>query len=359
VKSIWRCFTIGVVSLTFWTCLSPGPRAQDLPSRMQHYLNSQVIENRFSGTVIVAHAGEVLINAHFGTSLTVDAAPNKAQDRIPVGSIEEQFIAGAILQLEKAGKLQLDTPICDFIPDCSADWSKIHLLHLLSHSSGLPSLESNPRCDENPSPLVSPEMLASFSRKPLLSKPGDKFNDNKLDYVVLRLAIEKISGQSIREYLEQNIFHPLKLKQTGYSVPVPRQNPPESGLREDCQQREYSTAPLSSHFIAGELFSNADDLYRWERALFTEEVLPKNLRDQMLVPYIDGYGFGWKIIKEFDRKVALQSDASEASSVSIRNYPDDDTCIIVVSGIKNVSSATVSHDLGSILFGKHYPSTED
>jgi hypothetical protein len=73
----------------------------------------------------------------------------------------------------------------------------------------------------------------------------------------------------------------------------------------------------------------------------------------MYTPYIEGHGFGCKILKEFDRKVAIQNNESDSSSVSIRVYPDDDTCIIVVSRVHQAAASGLSHEVGALLFGKH------
>jgi CubicO group peptidase (beta-lactamase class C family) len=343
------------VFLAFWTCLVPCPRAQELPSRIERYLNAQVLENDFSGTVLVAHGDEVLINKSFAPPSALGSKFSEAQNRFPVGSIAEQFIAAAILQLEVVGQVRLDRPICDYISNCSSEWKQIHILNLLTHSSGLPSLEGIPPCIEDAaSQSNSSAMIAMLSRKSLLFKPGSKFNGNKLDYFFLSLAIEKVSGQSTSVYLKEHIFHPLKLAQTGYLVPPPQQNPAGSKRQEACPQGEHPANPMPS-FFTEELYTTTDDLYRWDQILTAEKFLPKNSLDQMFTPYIEGHGFGWKIIKEFDRKVALQNNEFDSVSVSIRRYPDDATCVIVVSHIHNVSASVLSHDLGAILFGKHYP----
>jgi CubicO group peptidase (beta-lactamase class C family) len=346
-----------ITCLVFGTYFAPCPRAQNLSSRIERYLNAQVLENGFSGTVLVAQGDAVLINKSFAPPSALGSKFSQAQNRFPVGSIAEQFIAAAILQLEVAGQVGLDSPICDYISDCPSEWKQIHILHLLTHSSGLPSLEGIAPCVEHAaSQSDSSAVIPTLSKKSLLFKPGNKFNGNKLDYFFLSLAIEKVSGQSTSVYLEEHIFHPLKLAQTGYLVPVPEHNSTGIKRQEGCPQGEHPANPMPP-FFAEELYTTADDLYRWDRALTAEQFLPKNSLDQMFTPYIEGHGFGWKIIKEFNRKLALQNTEFDSASVSIRRYPDDATCIIVVSHIHNVPASVLSHDLGAVLFGKHYPTS--
>src|SRR5882762_3368295 len=103
-----------IVFLAFWTYLAPCSRAQELPSRIERYLNTQVRENGFSGAVLVAHGDEVLINKSFAPPSALGNKFNQALERFPVGSVAEQFIAAAILELQVAGQVRLDSPICDY-----------------------------------------------------------------------------------------------------------------------------------------------------------------------------------------------------------------------------------------------------
>jgi CubicO group peptidase (beta-lactamase class C family) len=338
-----------ITFLAFWAYLTSSLSAQELPLRIERYLNTQVAESGFDGTVLVADGDEVLINKSFMSANAPDSKISRAQDKFPVGSIAEQFIAAAILQLELAGRVRLDSSICDYISDCPGSWKPIHILHLLTHSSGLPSLQEGSPCVQR-ADLKPRAIMAMLSARPLLFEPGNRFNLNSLDYFFLSAVIEKISGQSTSKYLDQQIFHPLKLAQTGYSLPASQPKVAEAQTPAGCRQGELAANLVS--FFSGELYSSTGDLYRWNQALATEKFLPANSLNQMYAPYIDGYGFGVKILKEFDRKVAVQNNESDSNSVSIRMYPDDDTCVIVVSRVHGVAASGLSHGLGALLFPK-------
>jgi CubicO group peptidase (beta-lactamase class C family) len=342
-----------IIAFAMFAYLTPCPSAQELPARIERYLNSQVLENDFSGAVLVAHGGEVFVDRNFVPPSVPGSKFSQVQYKFQTGSITEQFIAGAILQLELAGRVTLDSSICEYLSGCPSEWKQIHILHLLTHSSGLPSLEGVPSCvKDSVSQFNSSAMIAMLSERSLLFEPGNKFNANRWDYFLLSLAIEKISGESTAAYLKEHIFRPLKLARTGNLDHVPEQNPLKIKGQVACPHGEHATNPS---FMMEQLYTTTGDLYRWERALTTGKLLPKNSLDQMFTPQIEGHGFGWKILKEFDRKVALQNNELEPTSVSIRVYPDDDTYIIVVSRSTGFSSSAISHDLGAILFGKHYP----
>jgi hypothetical protein len=74
----------------------------------------------------------------------------------------------------------------------------------------------------------------------------------------------------------------------------------------------------------------------------------------MFTPYRDGYGFGWKILKEFQREALMSAGRINGFSASIRRYPDDDACVIVLGNLENIDAEKISHDLGGLLFGVHY-----
>jgi CubicO group peptidase (beta-lactamase class C family) len=110
---------------------------------------------------------------------------------------------------------------------------------------------------------------------------------------------------------------------------------------------------MSIPFSAGGLYSTVEDLYRWDRALYTEKLISKKSLNQMFTPYRDGYGFGWRILKEFQRKVLMHAGRINGFSAAIRRYPDDDACVIVLGNVEDIDTEKISHDLGAILFDVH------
>ena len=336
--------------LAFWTILSLFPQSPELSSRIEQYLVSQNHENGFSGEVLVTKGNELFIKRKLEAPASLSGEVSPAEGRFPAGSIAEQFIAAAILQLELAGQVRLGSSICDYISDCPGEWKQIQIQHLLTHSSGLPSLHGVSPCVER-APSEPSAVIAMLSGKPLHFEPGNRFDLNSLDYFFLSAVIEKISGQSTSEYLEQHIFHPLNLAQTGYWVSASQQKVRGTQTETGCTQGELPANPAHSPF-SGELYTSIDDLNRWLHVLLTDKFLPKNSLNQMYTPYIEGHAFGWKILKEFDRRVAVQNNESDSNSVSIRIYPDDETCIIVVSRAHEVAASGLSHELGALLFAK-------
>lgn len=322
---------LGRTSVIFFllaVCVSPNAFAQKQPvmSGIEHYLDIQAREKGFSGDVLVATGDNKLLKKSFYDASKDRNNESERERTFPAESITEQFLAAAILQLESSGQVHLDDPICAYLPNCPREWTDIRVLQLLSHSSGLPEIpDFSPSIAKPASASDSSSIILSLSRSPLLFKPGARYNPNKLDYFLVALLIEKLSGQSTGEYLRQNIFLPLQLTHTGYST--------------------------------HEMFTNVGDLYLWDKALMSGQLLSKSSAEKMFTPYIEGHGFGGKVVKEFNRMVFVQNDKFGLASISSRIYPDDLTCILVVSRTQSEQATSVSHDLGAILFSKNYPPT--
>jgi len=110
----------------------------------------------------------------------------------------------------------------------------------------------------------------------------------------------------------------------------------------------------SLFYTAGGLYSTVEDLYLWDRGLASDKLASQKSLQQMFTPYRDGYGFGWMIRKELDRRLVTQGGGLRLYSISILRYPDDDACVVVLSKSETTDAARVGKDLAAILFGKDY-----
>jgi CubicO group peptidase (beta-lactamase class C family) len=125
--------------------------------------------------------------------------------------------AASILLLEDRGKLKTDDPIKKYMPDAPAAWDKITIFNLLTHTSGIPSFTGFPDYRTSEATPTTPEQLvARFRDKPLEFQPGEKWNYSNSGYVLLGYLIEKISGQSYKAFVQENIFKPLGMNDSGY-----------------------------------------------------------------------------------------------------------------------------------------------
>ena len=119
--------------------------------------------------------------------------------------------------LEERGKLKVDDPIKKYMPDAPAAWEAITLKHLLTHTAGIPNVTSLPDFEKRKVHAANvQETIGWFRDKPLEFAPGEKMAYSNSGYLVLGFVIEKVSGQSYAQFVQDNIFTPLGMKDSGY-----------------------------------------------------------------------------------------------------------------------------------------------
>src|SRR5262249_49779389 len=142
---------------------------------------------------------------------------NTPDTKFRLGSITKQFTSMSIMMLEERGKLSVQDPICKYVSPCPDAWAPVTIHHLLTHTSGIPSYTSMPSYMEGMTlPVSHEQMVARFRDKPLEFAPGSKFVYDNSGYYLLGMIIEKVSGISYEQFLQENIFSVVGMKDTGY-----------------------------------------------------------------------------------------------------------------------------------------------
>jgi CubicO group peptidase (beta-lactamase class C family) len=326
--------------------------AQDISSSVDDFMNAQMQASLFSGSILIARSDKVLVRKGYGMANAELDVPNSSETNFRIGPISQQFTAMAILQLQEKGKLDVQDTICKYIPECPNKWREIKIINLLVHTSGIPELTDSAEFQRTmASAMTVPEYLRRLKKEPLEFTPGDKFHLSDSGYVVLGATIETVSGTSYAKYLQEHIFNPLGMSDTGYDSPrgiIPHR---ASGYRRNGGTLVNSPYPdMSISYSARGLYSTVEDLYRWDRALDSEKLVSRRSLEQMFTPYRDGSGFGWMILKEFGRKALTRGGRVNGFSASIRRYPDDHACVIVLSNLESSDAERISHDLATILW---------
>jgi len=315
--------------------------AQDLQFIVDEYIQ------KFSGSILVARNGEVLVKKGYGMANYEHDIPNTPQTIFRIGSVTKQFTATAIMQLQERGLLSVDDSLAKYIPDYP-NGDKITLHHLLSHTSGIVNISSIPEHRTNlmlPTPLE--KTISLFKNKPLEFSPGERFKYCNSGYQLLGYIIEKVSGKSYEEFLEENIFQPLDMADSGMDKHSTILKNRAAGYTHDENNilinAPYMNAPVT--FAAGSLYSTVEDLYRWDRALYTEKILKKASLDKMFTPNKGNYGYGWRIHEILNHKCIHHAGGQYGFQANIARFVDDDTCIILLSNVLPVKLRKIFEDI--------------
>src|SRR6202162_4055882 len=169
------------------------------------------------GTVLVARGGEVLFSKGHGRADLEWDVPNSPSTKFRLGSVTKQFTAASILLLLERGKLKVTDPVKQHMQDAPAAWDKITIFNLLTHPSGIPNFTSFPDyAAQEPFATTPEKLVARFRDKPLDFQPGEKWSYSNSGYVLLGYLIEKASGETYEKFVQENIFGPLAMKDSGY-----------------------------------------------------------------------------------------------------------------------------------------------
>ncbi len=328
--------------------------AQDNVARMDQVVQSYVSAKRFMGSVAVVRDGKVLLDRGYGSANLEWEVPNTPVTKFRLGSVTKQFTAACILLLEERGKLSVEDPVKKHMPDAPAAWDKVTIFHLLTHTSGIPSFTgfSDYRATEA-IPTTPEKLVARFRDKPLEFAPGEKYNYSNSGYALLGYLIEKISGQGYAQFVEENIFKPLGMADSGYdsnAAIIPHRASGYAPGSKAVVNAGY--IDMSIPFSAGALYSTTGDLVRWEQGLFGGKVLrPESLR-KMTTPFKNNYAFGLGVRTVNGRKVIDHGGGIEGFNTFLAYYPDSKLIVVALGNLNGPAPGEIAARLGAVAHGE-------
>jgi CubicO group peptidase (beta-lactamase class C family) len=323
----------------------------------------------FNGSVLIAEKGRVIYKKGFGLADMEWNIPNQPDTKHRLGSITKQFTAMLIMQLVEQGKLKLDVPISTYLPDYpkkNGDVITIH--HLLTHSSGIPNMTAFPGFVKDVMRnSYSPVQLVNISADSTLQfKPGEKFAYSNSGYLLLGYIIEKVTGKSYEQVLQENIFTPLKMNNTGYDRNRNLLKKRASGYEKNG--RLYVNAnfiDMSVPYAAGALYSTVEDLYLWDQALYGNQLLRKENMDLLFTKHIPSggsfhYGYGWGIgaIPLGNTKEQIETighgGGINGFNTQITRIPSDKSFIVLLNNTGGAPLNQMINAIAAILYDKTY-----
>jgi CubicO group peptidase (beta-lactamase class C family) len=326
---------------------------QDL-ARMDQVVQSYVNKGEFMGSVLVARGDQVLFSKGYGSANLEWNIPDQPSTKFRLGSLTKQFTAASVLLLEERGKLKTDDLVKKYLPDAPAAWDKIAIFHLLTHTSGIPSFTSFPDYAASEPFATTPEKLvARFRDRPLEFEPGEKWNYSNSGYVLLGYLIEKISGESYAKFVQENIFTPLGMKDSGYdsnSAIIPRR---AAGYELGPHGPENAGfVHMSGPFSAGALYSTTEDLLRWEQGLFGGKLLSAASLQKMTTPFKQDYAFGLGVTTRGGHKLISHNGGIEGFRTYLGYYPDDRVTVAVLGNVNDGAPGKIGAALGALVHGE-------
>lgn len=291
------------------------------------------------GTVILlARKGELICSAARGMADIEFGMKLLPQHKLRIGSVSKQFTAAALLKLMDQGKATLDDTLSKYYPSYP-NGDKISLRQLLNHTSGVGDITRAPDFLDKTQRIDSSteDLIKLISATPVDFAPGAGSSYSNSGYILISAVIEKITGKSWDQALDELLFKPLNLKDTGWENP----DLPTKGLVRSYTQNSKGgiapSAPLSMTVPqgAGALVSTVKDLWQWNEALHGGKVLSAASYQQMTTPQgaavKDNYGFA-VIKREVQGKSALwHSGGINGFMSNLIYFPESGTSVVQIN----------------------------
>lgn len=280
--------------------LYANPNQHDLQKLVDSYAEKQ----GFSGTVLLARGDTILVHSSYGQANKEWDIPNTPSSIYRIGSISKPFTATLVMNLVEGGTLSLGGNLGQYLPELYAGTpiENVTVEQLLSHTSGIKDFPGNtddPWWQTTARQSYEAENFAREWIKPtLLEESGSKWRYNNSGYILLGLIIEKVTKKPYIEAMREHIFNPSGMTNSGLFTGreiIPNLASAYSRTPDGGFEQPFVIDP-SILFSAGSLYSNAMDIYRFDRALYKDSIVGSETRKNMMSVKAQGpYGFGWGV----------------------------------------------------------------
>jgi CubicO group peptidase (beta-lactamase class C family) len=266
---------------------APVPASGD---EIDSYIRKQMRSLKVPGiSLAVLRDGRIVKTKGYGLAnieANSAAAPNTVYE---IGSLTKQFTAAAVMMLVEEGKVSLDDKISKYFLNAPTAWNQITVRHLLNHTSGIQNhvavpgylniFKTNLSFETTP---AREEIQKEFFNLPLEFEPGETWAYDNTGYYLLGFIIEKASGKSYYQFLDERIFKPLGMRATRSTDTRPVVLNRAAGY--EWVKDKYENRPVllpTIAFSAGTIISTVEDLAKWDAALDTGKLLEKSTLEQM------------------------------------------------------------------------------
>jgi len=284
-----------------------------------------------------------------------------ADTQYELASLSKAFTAVGILLLEEQGLLHMTDSIQEYLPWLTfmyrgkpVDMSAVTLNHFLHHTSGLTNSKHSTLIPEGDTPDILLKTVELLSGAELSFKPGEQFSYGTMNYDVLGLVMEAVTGQSYEEFMQRQILQPLGLNNT-YMF----QNDARSTgqLAQGYRASFLVTAPYNAPTYggnkpAGYIISSVTDMARWmgihmgmaqDIPEIFKTVIEKTHQADTTVAPLNGmyYAGGWDV--SYDKSIIEHTGGNPNFATAVTLYPQEQTGICLLSNGANTNVALVDN----------------
>jgi CubicO group peptidase (beta-lactamase class C family) len=332
-------------------------------------VDSYVLNHALGGGVIlIAKSGKVIYERSYGFADRSENQPVMINNSFQIASLSKPMTAALILKLEEQGKLKLDSTLSDYFPEFNNDFGKkITLHHLLSHSSGIPNhfvIDGWFNADFHRE-TSEQEFVNLIAKQSPAFGPGEDYLYSNLGYFLLGKIIEKATSESYSTSIQKHLFGPLNMTQSGVAIGFQSYPNNVKGYQWKAGGGyQEQTAKNMSLFGAGAgIFTSAEDLYRFDLALYGDELLKNKSKKRLFDPQ---HPYSWRVgripvTQELEVNVHTYDGKFDGYSVMMTRFIDEKHSIILLSntGISYFLKEQLTFDIAAVLYDQNAPNRKN
>jgi len=324
----------------------------------------------------IVKGSELLYAKGYGSANLDYQVPITANSSFDIASVSKQFTAACIVLLMMDGKIKLEMPVSDFIPQLAKYKDTIRIKHLIYNTSGIIDYYKLPRPDGKSWITFNYFdndycIKVSLSPDTLLFKPGDQWDYCNVNYMLLAKIVEKVSGQSFGTFCNNRLFKPLGMNNTFINDDITtviknRVTPYNTRTKEYVDayrkeginvsyQGEWIQHPRNSpHYGGSGVVTTINDLATWSENFFTKKFGGDqfyNLMHKTLKFHhdMDNQAFGLYFGKYKNRTYVAWDGGDYGVTSQLIRFPDKQIAIIVLSNIGSGKAADKANQIADIL----------
>lgn len=328
-------------------------QAQSTPNSIDVFIKDIMVKKRIPGLQLaVIQKGKVVKLATYGMANIEHNIPATAESIFSINSITKAFVGVAVMQLSEEGKLKVTDPISKYIDSLPAEWQKITIRDIMTHTSGLPDILNEK--EEVVGDGTEESALNIVKALPMEFKTGDRFSYNQTGYVIIGKIITELSGMHFTKFIETRQFNAagMKLTRFGDSFDIIPNDAGAYNTIHNVGGRWLRGGPLGKNFIkfpgffrtAAGIMSTSTEMANWIIALQNGTLLKDTASLQTLwAPAIlnngktggfskllNGYALGFPIVSRLEHP-AIAPVGGGRSTFFI--YPKDDMAIVILTNL--------------------------
>ena len=321
---------------------------------MDEVVRASFEADEFTGAVLVARDGEVLLDRGYGFANREWSVPNDGDTKFRLGSVTKQFTAVAIMLLNERGLVDLDAPVKTYLPDAPDAWDGVTVRHLLTHTAGVPNFTDFDDYGASKTlPATIDSLIGRFRDRPLDFQPGEGWSYSNSGYIVLTAIVEKASGKSYADFVAETLFQPLGMADSGYdshAAVLPRRASGYAPTARGIVNADYIDMSIPQG--AGALYSTTRDLLKWEQGLFGGRLLTPASLALLTTPVRNQYAFGLAVTQAGGNTTIAHSGGIEGFNTHMAWDPDRRMTVIVLGNLNGPGSDQVAGSLMALARGE-------